>query len=141
MKKIEESLPLKNKQNYEIIIAVVGLGFADYVISAARDAGATGATILEGRGVADVDKQVLGMLMSTERDIVMILVKKEERHKIMQAIADKTSLMEEGRGICFCLPVSDVYGIKRVTEQKKEQVRKAKMLAKTKKETKKKSAK
>ena len=133
MKKIEDVLTTKNKQNYEMIIAVVGLGFSDYIISAARDAGATGATILEGRGTSDADKQVLGMLMSTERDVVMILIKKEERQKIMQAIADKTSLMEEGRGICFALPVSDVYGIKRVTEQKKEQVKKAKLLAKSKK--------
>ena len=141
MKKIEEVLTSKNKQNYEMIIAVVGQGFADYVVSAARDAGATGATILEGRGTSDADKHVLGMLLSTERDIVLILVKKEERLKIMQAIADETSLMEEGRGICFCLPVSDVYGIKRVTEQKKEQVRKAKILAKSQKKTNKSSKK
>ena len=49
----------------------------------------------------------------------------------MQAISDKTSLMEEGRGFCFSLPVSDVFGIKRVAEQKKEQERKAKALAKS----------
>jgi len=27
---------------------------------------------------------------------------------IMQEIADKTSLLEEGRGLCFSLPVSEV---------------------------------
>ena len=51
----------------------------------------------------------------------------------MQAISDKTSLMEEGRGLCFSLPVSDVYGLKRVAEQKKEQVKKAKELEKQRK--------
>ena len=48
----------------------------------------------------------------------------------MQEIADKTSLLEEGRGVCFSIPVNDVYGIKRVAEQKKEQIKKAKQLAK-----------
>ena len=70
--------------------------------------------------------------------IVLILVKKDDRRKIMQAISDKTSLMEEGRGLCFSLPVSDVYGLKRVAEQKKEQVKKAKELEKQRKMEKKK---
>ena len=48
----------------------------------------------------------------------------------MKAISDSTSLMEEGRGFCFSLPVSEVFGVKRVAEQKKEQIKKAKELAK-----------
>ena len=124
---------IKNKEEYDLIIAVIGRGFADYVVSAARDAGATGATIVYGRGTADADKFVLGISLQPEREMVLILVKKEERRKIMQEIADKTSLLEEGRGLCFSLPVDDVYGLKRVAEQKKEQIRKAKALAKSKK--------
>ena len=120
----------KNAVDFDLIVAIIGRGFADYVVSSARDAGATGATILYGRGTADADKQVLGISLQPEREIVLILVKKSDRRKIMQAISDKTSLMEEGRGFCFSLPVSDVFGIKRVAEQKKEQVRKAKELAK-----------
>ena len=122
-----------NKDEYDLIIAIIGRGFADYVVSAARDAGATGATIIYGRGTADVDKQVMGISLQPEREVIMILVKKAERRHIMQEIADKTSLMEEGRGLCFSIPVGEVYGIKRVTEQKKEQIKKAKELHKKKK--------
>lgn len=121
----------KNTVDFDLIVAIIGRGFSDYVVSSARDAGATGATILYGRGTADADKQVLGISLQPEREIVLILVKKSNRRKIMQAISDKTSLMEEGRGFCFSLPVSDVFGIKRVAEQKKEQERKAKALAKS----------
>lgn len=130
MDKINNMLKDKNTVDFDLIVAIIGRGFADYVVSSARDAGATGATILYGRGTADADKQVLGISLQPEREIVLILVKKSDRRKIMQAISDKTSLMEEGRGFCFSLPVSDVFGIKRVAEQKKEQVRKAKELAK-----------
>lgn len=130
MDKINNMLKDKNAVDFDLIVAIIGRGFADYVVSSARDAGATGATILYGRGTADADKQVLGISLQPEREIVLILVKKSDRRKIMQAISDKTSLMEEGRGFCFSLPVSDVFGIKRVAEQKKEQVRKAKELAK-----------
>ena len=118
------------KDEYDLIIAVIARGFADYVVSAARDGGATGATIIYGRGTADADKHVMGISLQPEREVVLILVKKSERKAIMQEIADKTSLLEEGRGLCFSLPVSEVYGLKRVTEQKKEQIKKAKQLKK-----------
>lgn len=129
-KKLEKLLENKKPCDYDLIIAIIARGFADYVVSASRDAGATGATILYGRGSSDVDKQVLGISLQPEREVVLVLVKKAERRNIMQAISDKTSLMEEGRGICFSLPVSEVYGLKRVSEQKKEQIKKAKELAK-----------
>ncbi len=131
MDKISNMPESKNTVDFDLIVAIIGRGFSDYVVSSARDAGATGATILYGRGTADADKQVLGISLQPEREIVLILVKKSDRRKIMQAISDKTSLMEEGRGFCFSLPVSDVFGIKRVAEQKKEQERKAKALAKS----------
>lgn len=129
LKKVEKT-EVKEKQEYNMIVAIIQRGFADYVISAARDAGATGATIVYGRGTADVDSQVMGISLQPEREVVLILVKKSERKKIMQEIADKTSLMEEGRGLCFSMPVTDVFGLKRVAEQKKEQIKKAKELAK-----------
>ena len=133
MDRLNAVLKDKNTNDFDLIVAIIGRGFADYVVSSARDAGATGATILYGRGTADADKQVLGISLQPEREVVLILVKKDDRRKIMQAISDKTSLMEEGRGLCFSLPVSDVYGLKRVAEQKKEQLKKAKELEKQRK--------
>ena len=118
------------KEEFELILAIIGRGFADYVVSAAREAGATGATILYGRGTADSDKQVMGISLQPEREVILILVKKSDRRKVMQEVAEKTSLMEEGRGLCFSIPVSNVYGLKRVEEQKKEQIKKAKAFEK-----------
>lgn len=122
----------KEEKLHDLIVAVVGRGFSDYVVSAARDAGATGATIIYGRGTSDYDMQVMGISIQPEREVVFILVKHEERHKIMQAIVDKTSVIEEGRGVCFSMPVSQVYGLARAEKHKKQQLRKAKMLSKKK---------
>ena len=125
---------LKDKEPalHDLIVAVVGRGFSDYVVSAARDAGATGATIIYGRGTSDYDMQVMGILLQPEREVVMILVKREDRKRIMKEIVDKTSVIEEGRGICFSLPVSLVYGLERAEEHKKAQIRRAKQLEKEK---------
>ena len=118
----------KDVKKHDLIIAIVGRGFSDYVVSAARDAGATGATIIYGRGTSDYDRQVMGILLQPEREVVMILVKTEDRKKIMKEIVDKTSVIEEGRGVCFSLPVSQVYGLERAEQHKKQQIKKAKEL-------------
>ncbi len=115
---------------HDLIVAVVGRGFSDYVVSAARDAGATGATIIYGRGTSDYDMQVMGILLQPEREVVMILVKREDRKRIMKEIVDKTSVIEEGRGICFSLPVTLVYGLERAEQHKRAQIRRAKQLEK-----------
>lgn len=133
MEKLSNALSGKDERMFDMVIAIVGRGFSDYVVSAARDAGATGATIIYGRGTSDEDAQVMGILLQPEREAVLIVVKHEERKKIMQAIVDKTSVIEEGRGICFAMPISGhVYGIARAEKEKKAQMRKAKRLAKEK---------
>lgn len=131
-----ESENKRQEASKDLIVAIINRGFSDYVVSAARDAGATGATIVYGRGTSNADKQVMGVSLQAEREMVLILTNSTDKRKIMEAIDDRTSLMEEGRGLCFSLPVSAVYGLKRVTEQKAEQVRKAKQLAKEQKKKK-----
>ena len=133
MDKLSLALSGKDERMFDMVIAVVGRGFSDYVVSAARDAGATGATIIYGRGTSNEDMQVMGISLQPEREVVIVIVKHEERKKIMKAIVDKTSVIEEGRGICFSLPISgNVYGIARAEKDKKAQMRKAKQLAKRK---------
>ena len=89
MEKLSNALSGKDERMFDMVIAIVGRGFSDYVVSAARDAGATGATIIYGRGTSDEDAQVMGILLQPEREAVLIVVKHEERKKIMQAIEAK----------------------------------------------------
>ena len=118
-------------RTHDLIIAVVARGFSDYVVSAGRDAGATGATIIYGRGTAESDMQVMGINIQPEREVVMILVAHKDRRKVMKAIVDKTSVIEEGRGICFSLPVSQVYGLDNAEKHKAKQIRTANKLNKS----------
>ena len=122
------SLGQEETRGHDLIVAVVARGFSDYVVSAARDAGATGATIIYGRGTSDYDMQVMGISIQPEREVVLILVKHTERRKIMQEIVDKTSVVEEGRGICFSLPVTQVYGLAGAKLHKMNQIKRDKEL-------------
>lgn len=131
MERLSKALSGEVERAYDMVIAVVGRGFSDYVVSAARDAGATGATIINGRGTSDEDEQVMGILIQPEREVVLVIVKHEERKKIMKAIVDKTSVIEEGRGVCFSMPIAgQVFGLARAEKDKKAQMRKAMALEK-----------
>lgn len=97
---------------FELIVTIVNRGYSDYVVEAARNAGASGGTIVYGRGTGVHEKEtILGVSIQPEKEMILTLVKATNKKKIMQAIVDGANLNKEGKGICFSLPVEDVAGI------------------------------
>lgn len=97
---------------YDLIITVINRGFADDVMAAARKAGAFGGTVINGRGTgSDQLQQFFGSVVQPEKELVLILAAHEKRAPIMEAIGKDASLVKEGMGICFSLPVDSTYGI------------------------------
>lgn len=107
-----KSIKEEKKEDVEMIVAMINRGYSDFVIDASRDAGATGATVLYGRSSIKKDDDFLnGVPIQSEKEIILILVKKSLRKKVMQEISNRTHLQEKGNGVCFCLPVSQVMGL------------------------------
>lgn len=97
---------------FELIITIINRGYSDYVVEATREAGASGGTIIYGRGTGIHEKDtILGVSIQPEKELVLTLVKQSEKKKIMQAIVENANLTKEGKGMCFSLPVLDVAGI------------------------------
>ncbi len=97
---------------YETIICIVNAGFSDTVMSVARECGAKGGTIIHARGSAREDAEVkFGITIEPEKEIVLILVKKDIKDDILHAIYKNVGLNSPGQGIAFSLPVDDVIGI------------------------------
>jgi len=106
------SIKQTNTEDVEMIVAMINRGYADFVIDAARDAGATGATVLYGRGgVNSKAAQLNGVKIQTEKEVILILVDKKIRQKVMQEISDRTHLQEQGNGMSFCIPVNSIMGL------------------------------
>ena len=97
----------------EVILCIVNNGFSDVVMDAAREFGAGGGTVINERGTASLDAEKLfNITVQPEKEIVMILVKKEIRDDVLHALYQKVGLDTPGQGIAFCLPVTDVTGIR-----------------------------
>ncbi len=103
----------------DLIITIVNKGYSDYVVDAAREAGARGSTIIHGRGTSGQKQEFMGVSLQDEKSVVLTLVKRTEKKKIMEAIAERTNLNVEGRGFCFAMPVNDVVGVNAETHEPK----------------------
>ncbi len=108
--------------NHEVIFAMVNAGFAEEAMEVAREQGVRGGTILNARGVARANEAAFfGITVHHEKEILMMVVEKDIRDKVLNALYKEMGMAKQAQGIVFSLPVSDVAG--RVhTEQPKEAV-------------------
>lgn len=97
---------------FEVVYAILNVGFADQAMIAAREAGAKGGTIIHGRGSSNigVDKKY-GITLTPEKEILMILVSTKNKDAIINAIYE-SGMKENHKGIVFSLPVESTAGLK-----------------------------
>ncbi len=81
-------------------------------MDAAREAGAEGGTILLARGTGvNEARKFFGVSVSSEREVVLILVEPEKAGAVMDAVVESGRLDEPAKGIAFVLAVEEVKGI------------------------------
>ena len=108
--------------NHEVIFAIVNAGFAEDVMDIARDLGVRGGTILNARGVAREEAAAFfGITLHAEKEILMMVVEKELRDEVLNAIYKKMGMAKKAQGIAFSLPVSDVTGLVQQEEKKAQE--------------------
>lgn len=107
--------------NHEVIFAIVDSGFAEDVMDVAREQGARGGTILNGRGVAREEAAAFfGIPLHSEKEILMMVVEKDIRDNVLNALYKEMGMAKKAQGIAFSLPVSDVAGLVQQEENKLE---------------------
>lgn len=77
----------------KLIVALVGDEWTDKVVEAAREKGATGATIItsvRGEGLKP-QKTFLGLDLAGQRDVVLFIVAEEMSRDILEEIAGRAS--------------------------------------------------
>ena len=91
---------------YKLIISIVPHNCGEIITKAAVKAGATGGTILMGRGTAKNNiLQLLG-LGETSKDIAYILTKTEQTLQIIEKIKEVTDSKRNHFGILFTVNVN-----------------------------------
>ena len=102
----------ENSRIHDLIITIVNRGLADDVVDASKTAGATGGTIIHGRGTGIHETaKLFGIPIEPEKDIVLTLVEHSMTESVLNAVNEALELYKPGKGIAFVLDVEKTIGI------------------------------
>lgn len=106
--------------NLKLLVALVEHDKTTKVLKGAREAGATGATVIHqarGEGLKEV-KTFLGLALETQRDVLLLLVADHLSRSILEKIAELGEFdTTPGTGIAFQLDVEDAVGVSQQIRQ------------------------
>ena len=98
--------------DYELIVCIVNNGFSDTVMTAAKEQGARGGTVIHARGTANKEaEEFFRITIQPDKEIVMILVPTDIKDKVLHALYQQAGLKTPGQGISFSLPVTNTVGL------------------------------
>lgn len=100
------------ESRYSMIMTIVNQGFSENVMNAARPMGASGGTVFHSRRIGTEEAMKFWKIsVQQEREVVIILARKEDKLPIMQAIGRECGMQSEANGIVLSLPVDGVVGL------------------------------
>ncbi len=99
---------------FKLLAALVDDHLTEAVIGSAREAGATGCTVLtnaRGEGL-EKKKTFLGLTLETQRDVVLLLVEEHRARHILETVGEAGEFdSSPGTGIAFQIDVEDAVGV------------------------------
>ena len=97
---------------HDLIVSIVNQGYSDELMNTAREAGASGGTVINARGqVHEGPVKFFGISVQEEKEFIIILTSREKKVGIMRAICETHGINSKAQGIVFSLPVDNVMGL------------------------------
>jgi len=115
--------------HFKLIVVFVEDSETQAVLEAAREAGATGSTVIHqarGEGV-EKSKTFFGLTLETQRDVILLVVEEHMSRPILETIARAGNFDEKpGSGIAIQVDLEDAVGVnhqvKKLAETVKEEI-------------------
>ena len=104
---------------FKLIVALVNDEETDTVLKTAREAGATGSTVItsgRGEGLTPA-KTFFGLDLESQRDLILLLVEEHSSRAILERIADVCQFEKPGAGVAFQIDIEDAVGLQSQIEK------------------------
>ena len=99
---------------FKLVVAFVDDHRTQDVTKAAREAGATGCTVItnaRGEGLKE-KKTFLGLSLETQRDVLLLLVEEHRARNVLETVGEAGEFdATSGTGIAFQVDVEDAVGV------------------------------
>ncbi len=99
---------------FKLLVAFVDDHLTEAITEAAREAGATGATVVSSARGEGLEKKrtFLGLSLETQRDMVLLLVEEHRARHILETVGNAGEFdASSGTGIAFQVDVEDAVGV------------------------------
>ena len=101
-----------------LVVTIVRKGWGDTVLEATMRAGAQGGTVMIGRGIGRNEQmRVFGIQIEPEKEIVLTVIRAEQKDEILREIERAAELDAPGKGLAFVLPLEKVIGIAHLVQE------------------------
>lgn len=98
---------------YELLVAIANQGYTELIMDAARKVHASGGTVIHAKGTGGQQaEKFLGVTLVPEKEIVLIVVRTDQKNAIMRSIMDEAGVGTKAGTIVFSLPVTDTAGMR-----------------------------
>lgn len=105
---------------FKLIVAFVEESKTEQVLDAAREAGATGATVINharGQGLKE-KRTFLGLTLEVQKDVALFVVEEHLARHILERISEVGEFdQSSGQGIAVQIDVEDAVGVAHQVEQ------------------------
>lgn len=95
-----------NDNNHDCILVIVNRGYAENVVRVARESGATGATILHGRGTGEEETviPIINIELLPEKEIICFITPTNIRANVANSLLRNPEFVEDGEISVFVTP-------------------------------------
>ncbi len=117
MLEVSDMLVNEHFSDYDTVLVLIDRGYSEQVIELAREHGASGATILNGRSIDNLHRvriPLLNMDIATEREVIMFVTKNDISEQVADVLVRHDELVEQGDMAVFVAPsniVEETFGV------------------------------
>lgn len=97
---------------FSVLVAILADELEDKAIDVARNAGAEGVTILNGRGIgAQEKKSFFGLTYEGSQSVLIFVLERKLSLHVMKQLVKALDLRRDSKGVVFTLPLEHLAGI------------------------------
>ncbi len=108
---------------FDLIIGFINPSLTEKVVKTAKNAGATGDVIIQGKGSGMDPTSFLGLSIQDKTDIILFVVEEHHTKKIIDSVAEECEIEEHGNGIMIAVKIDRVVGLSRQIKKIRENLK------------------
>ncbi len=108
---------------FDLIVGFFDPEVTEKVVKTAKNSGATGDVIIQGKGSGLEPAKFLGLSIQEKTDIVLFVVEEHHTKKIIKSISEECNIEKPGNGILISLKLDKVAGLSKQIKKIRENLK------------------